>query len=419
MKRLFQRNRPVVGLFWFCVLDGAAFAYAMFQGGFVSWFLFYSLVPILLYVIAVALFPMRSLEVHREINQELFASGAVMRVKVTVTKHSWFPLFFLIVGDVLPEPLEKNARTLADDYCNGSRALFFPGLKRKVEYAYTVEPMPRGEYEWDGVELKTGDVFGFLQKSFTAKVQQQILVYPRYHQVYDWEPFQQHEEGSRRGRRGFQFDITSVSTVRDYSPGDRLSWLDWKSTARTNRLLTKEFDRPLNEDLIVCVDRHSDHYGEHDPLFEKAVTVAASMVRFALKRGSSVGLVSFGREKTLIPLSGDNEQQWKVFYHLAKTKPDGKGNDFPVLSQAFRRFPVKANVIYVTPVVDNPLIQLIEGLVRGRQKVDLFLMAEEGTGPRASTEEVERLRRQGVGIYVMDGQDLNEALKAGMRYATN
>ncbi|HEX6922344.1 MAG TPA: DUF58 domain-containing protein [Bacillales bacterium] len=419
LKNRRRRSGPVVGIFWICFMGGAAFAYAMFQGGFVSWFLFYSVMPILLYVLAVSAFPMRSLEVTREVNSEVFSSGATMRVKVTITKHSWFPLFFFIVNDRLPEPLKKNAQGETKDFRTGSRALFFPGLRRTVKYTYTVDPMPRGEFELGDIELKTGDIFGFLQKSRVETINQNLLVYPGYESIHSWEPFEQHEDGSRRSRHSFHFDITSVASVRDYSPGDRLSWLDWKSTARTNKLLTKEFERPLNEDMIVCIDRHADHYKEEDQLFERAVTAASSMVRFGLKRGSSVGFISFGKEKTVFPLGSGQEQRWRVLYHLATTDPDGKGNYFPLLSQAFRRFPMKANVVYITPVIDHALMRLVDGLIRRKQNVDLFLVAEERQLLQARAKEVDRLRSQGVGVYVLDGSGLNEVLKAGVRYATS
>ncbi|UTW70466.1 DUF58 domain-containing protein [Anaerobacillus sp. HL2] len=38
-------------------------------------------------------------------------------------------------------------------------------------------------------------------------------------------------------------DITSVAGSREYVPGDRLTSIDWKVTARVNKLMTKEFEK--------------------------------------------------------------------------------------------------------------------------------------------------------------------------------
>jgi uncharacterized protein (DUF58 family) len=44
-----------------------SFAFAMFQGGFVSWFIFYSLLPFALYSIAFFFSPISKIEVERYI----------------------------------------------------------------------------------------------------------------------------------------------------------------------------------------------------------------------------------------------------------------------------------------------------------------------------------------------------------------
>lgn len=417
-----SKRHPALGVLWFGLLVAAAFVYAMFQGGFVSWFLFYSIVPILLYTVAVALFPMHSLDVQRQVNREIFASGATMEVMVTVRRHSRFPLLFLTVDDRLPEGLAMHTDGGSDDNHAGARMIFFPGTKRELQFMYQVTPMPRGEYLLGDVIIKTGDVFGFLQKSKTVSIRQSILVYPRYEEIHNWVPFEHHEEGTHRGRQGFHYDLTSVGGIRDYSPGDRLSWLDWKSTARTNKLLTKEFERPLNKDMIICMDRSGEHYGKEGKLFERAVTVAASMVRFGLRRGSSVGFVSFGQEKVMIPLANSSDQQWRIFYHLAGARPDGKGDDSTLIAQAIRRYPLKANVLYITSEIDRGLFQLVDGLIQRKQKVDIFLVAgdrQHHSSTAKKAEEIGRLRLRGVDVHVIHDQDLNDALKAGVRYETS
>lgn len=412
-----RSKRPLIGILKVFLLCAVAFAYAMFQGGFVSWFLFYSVLPIVLYLFFVTFFPMRSLEVIREMSSDQFASGSAMRVNLILKKKTSFPLFYVVIEDCLPERLMKSINEDGGHYRNGSRALFFPGFKKQVQFTYTVEPLPRGEFHLSQVTIKTGDIFGFIEKTSSVEVEQSVLVYPRYENVYSWEPLEQHEQGSRRGIHSFEYDNTSVSTIRDYAPGDRLSWLDWKSTARTKKMLTKEFDRPVNEDIIICLDRRSEIYQDDDPLFERAVTASASMVRHALKHGSSTGFISFGRDKAFYPLGSGNEQQWRIYYHLARVKPDGTGNYMPVVAQAFRRFPVKSNIIYITPRLDESVMGMLTRLAKARYNVDLFLCVDDKS-PVKGDKEIERLRSTGIGTSILNGQGMNEAIKEGLRYAT-
>ena len=42
--------------------------------------------------------------------------------------------------------------------------------------------------------------------------------------------------------------------VRDYQAGDRVTWIHWKSFARTQNLMTKEFEDRQSEDILVLLD---------------------------------------------------------------------------------------------------------------------------------------------------------------------
>ena len=35
-----------------------------------------------------------------------------------------------------------------------------------------------------------------------------------------------------------------ISGVREYQSGDQLSWINWKATAKTNKMMTNEFEEP-------------------------------------------------------------------------------------------------------------------------------------------------------------------------------
>lgn len=84
------------------LLIAILYAYAMFQGGFVSWFLFYSVVPLIVYAFLIGLFPLRSLKVKRIFPVETKQAGDTLLVTIEV-KKPLFPLFYLIVNDQLPK----------------------------------------------------------------------------------------------------------------------------------------------------------------------------------------------------------------------------------------------------------------------------------------------------------------------------
>lgn len=81
------------------------FSYAMFQGGFVSWFLFYSFLPFAIYSFALSFYSLSGIEVIRNIEKSTYNAGEPLRVMVTVKRRSSFPLFYLFIADQLDDIL--------------------------------------------------------------------------------------------------------------------------------------------------------------------------------------------------------------------------------------------------------------------------------------------------------------------------
>jgi uncharacterized protein (DUF58 family) len=82
--------------------------------------------------------------------------------------------------------------------------------------------------------------------------------------------------------------------VREYVPGDEVRHLHWKASARTGRLMVREYVDPARTRCTVVLDtRPSSMPAE---VFEDAVEVAASLVSAAAAAGQQCGLVTCGAE---------------------------------------------------------------------------------------------------------------------------
>lgn len=79
------------------LLTVAVFSYAMFQGGFVSWFLFYAFLPFVLYAGLLALYPLRSFQASRQMDKTQLHAGD--RLGVTVTLRRKFAISPDVYGD--------------------------------------------------------------------------------------------------------------------------------------------------------------------------------------------------------------------------------------------------------------------------------------------------------------------------------
>jgi len=73
----------------------------------------------------------------------------------------------------------------------------------------------------------------------------------------------------------------SFHALRDYVPGDDRRHIHWKTTARTNKLMVRQFEETRRAHLAIALSINTDEY-DSEPEFEMAISVAASIGRQAI-----------------------------------------------------------------------------------------------------------------------------------------
>ena len=74
----------------------------------------------------------------------------------------------------------------------------------------------------------------------------------------------------------------SFHALRDYVPGDDRRHIHWKTTARTNKLMVRQFEETRRAHLAVSLSINTDEYASEQE-FEMAISVAASIGRQAIR----------------------------------------------------------------------------------------------------------------------------------------
>ena len=88
---------------------------------------------------------------------------------------------------------------------------------------------------------------------------------------------------------------TDFAGIREYQPSDGLRFIDWKSTARSRNIMTREFETEKNIRVILFLDS-SGSMGAgllENSKLEYVIRSAVILSKLALERRDLVGLVSF------------------------------------------------------------------------------------------------------------------------------
>jgi uncharacterized protein (DUF58 family) len=83
----------------------------------------------------------------------------------------------------------------------------------------------------------------------------------------------------------------SFHALRDYVPGDDRRHIHWKTTARTNKLMVRQFEETRRAHLAVSLSINTDEYSSEQE-FEMAISVAASIGRQAIREQRDLNVLT-------------------------------------------------------------------------------------------------------------------------------
>lgn len=362
------------------------FCYAMFQGGFVSWFVFFTVSPFLLYAIIFLLVKEDILLVERKIEPSHVESGQSAKVTITVERKTRFPFVYMMMEELV------NSEVLVQSRVKGTNTIKFVGFRKKFSWSYVLENMSRGEHRYVGVTIVFYDFFGWAKKRVVAEKEQVILVYPRVREMRYATLQTKFDVGTMMSPYSIVKDTSMAVGLREYVPGDRFSWIHWKSFAKTQTLQSKEFEDRQSQELMLVL-----HAGK-SPLFEEKIELVASMLQTIVDERGDISFVSAGSKTKVFPIIQGHKQLDQIMHHLAAIKPADTVKFQLRDQQVFKHV---ATLLYVTNEVSDELLHSLANMVKS---CICFVVAER---PPMQTELAKRYKQiQVVHVNPTDYYDL-------------
>ncbi|GAB4433994.1 MAG: DUF58 domain-containing protein [Anaerolineae bacterium] len=233
------------------------------------------------------------------------------------------------------------------------RVLFNIPPRAVHEWQVRTPCMLRGLYLLGPMTLISGDPFGFFEARRDVAAVSEVLVYPEVVPIRDFAPLAGRLLGSEAKRQPAQFITPNAAGVREYAPGDSLNRIHWLSTARRNRLMTKEFEMdPLADVWLVLDNDRRVHPAAIIPAFsteEHAVKIAASLAQYFLQRARAVGFITYAPDRLCIQPDRGERQLSKILEALAMTRASATTSLHDLLSLEADRFGRATTVVLVTP----------------------------------------------------------------------
>ena len=205
-----------------------------------------------------------------------------------------------------------------------------PALGRRGSWQWAVDTVcrARGEFRLGPMTLTSGDPFGFHQSSRRLGQVSSIMIYPATVPLDSFELPSGEITGGNVLRRRTHYATSNAAGVRDYVPGDSFNRIHWRSSARRDSLMVKEFEIDPLLDIWILMDFSAESLVEHETVQriddvgpalstgaiprsteEYGVVAAASLARHFLEDGDrAVGFVAWGPKREFLqPENGDRQ----------------------------------------------------------------------------------------------------------------
>ena len=340
------------------------FCFAMFQGGFVSWFVFFTIIPFLVYSLVLSFVPLRFEEVSRTVRPSYIKRGDHALITVHFKNKTKFPLVFFIVKETaIPEAFYQSLH-------RAPSKLFLVGLKRDFEWTYELRNVSRGEHTLDGLSITITDFFGWVERHIVLSGTTKFIVYPKVTQMKNASLHLQYEQGATATKFSMMKDTTMATGVREYQPGDRFSWIHWKSFAKNGSLRTKEFEDRQSQKLFVYLDKSVQ------PDFEQAVDLVASMTTSLMKANAELSFLTGGMQRVQYGNLRTEQQAEKVMQYLASVKADATN---PIITYIRQESQVQSGVLLIATshLSDDILSLLMTGSKYAKAIVCFIVVSKE------------------------------------------
>lgn len=393
-------------------------------------YVYYRIIYLLLALITIAflwaVLALRGLTVSRSARLLRLPVGQIFEERFEVRNESWYGRLWIEVKDLSPLP-EKQ----------GSRVISGIGPRQSRSYFSRTLLIQRGAFRLGPTVLISGDPFGFFAVNKVIPSDKTLLVFPYMVNLQRFPEPGGELPGGRALRRK-SLEVTPYAAgVREYAPGDPLNRIHWKTTARKDRLMVKEFEQDPQADVWILLDAQS---GTHAALadtqridranhywiipqrlviplppssFEYGVSCAASVADYYLKRGRSVGFACAAQTMSVLPAEKGVRQMAKLLETLAFIKPEGGISLAGLIEGQTTQIPKGSTVVLITAICSEVLELAIEMLLRkDLRPIVIGLDAVSFGSHPIECGVFERLRAYGIPLRIIrNGDDLQTALE--------
>ncbi len=207
---------------------------------------------------------------------------------------------------------------------------------KETHLRYSLRPVERGEYHFGAIRVFVSSFLGLIQRRFSFDQNAMLPVYPSFIQMRKYELLAIHNKlmsgGIKKIRRIGQ--TTEFDQIKEYVAGDDIRTINWKATARRDKLMVNKYQDEKSQPVYCLVDmgRNMKMPFEQMALLDYAINASLVISNIAHIKSDKPGLITFTHEiKTHIKAERRNSQMSRILEALYNQETNYTESDFSAL----------------------------------------------------------------------------------------
>jgi len=248
---------------------------------------------------------------------------------------------------------------------------------------YRVQPTERGEHDFANIQIRRYSPWGFWTTRQDLGEPHLARVFPNFTAISKYalrgaDSLQAMAATHVKQRRGEGLDFHQL---REYRVGDTFRQIDWKASARSQKLISKEFQEERDQQVIFLLDSGRRMLARDGDLshFDHVLNTVMLLGYIALRQGDAVGYMTCEPDPRWLPATKGRSTISTLSRHLFDMQPRPEATDYwHAATELVRRQRRRALVILVTNVRDEDSQDLHKaiGLLRQRHLLVVASLTE-------------------------------------------
>ena len=238
---------------------------------------------------------------------EKFSNGDFNDIFLHLRNNYAFPIHLQII-DEIPVQFQRRDFSLNPEPVKAGE---------KSRMRYLLRPVERGEYHFGALNVFATTAISLIRRRYRFDDGEMVPTYPSFLQMRKYQfmalTHRLADLGVKKVRR--LGHTTEFEQIKDYVRGDDYRTINWKATARSNKLMVNQYADEKSQNIFCVIDmgRNMKMPFEEMTLLDYAINASLVMSNLSIYKQDKPGLITFAEKiHAFLPPSGRPMQMNRI-----------------------------------------------------------------------------------------------------------